>query len=195
MTIISISGLDGSGKSTQIEFLKKHLESQGKRVFYFHAITFSFAKKLQNLNKIKSNSKEESVTSASWIQIQLRKLFLLIDILRFRQLVNSLSKKGFDYILSDRFFYDSVINIKYLSGNNMNIFAEKLIPSPNMKIYLDAEPAIIMQRKRVPDQGFDYLKIKRGLFENCIEKYDLTKIDGNRSPDEIHKEIKSLFKI
>ncbi|HLN19060.1 MAG TPA: hypothetical protein VK255_02730, partial [Patescibacteria group bacterium] len=37
MNIITISGLDGSGKSTQIDMLKSFLESQGKKVFYFHA--------------------------------------------------------------------------------------------------------------------------------------------------------------
>ena len=44
MKIISISGLDGSGKSTQIEKLKKHFLRKNQKVFYLHAIEFSLAR-------------------------------------------------------------------------------------------------------------------------------------------------------
>jgi thymidylate kinase len=40
-SLITLSGLDGSGKSTQIEFLKNYLKSQDKTFFYFHGAGFS----------------------------------------------------------------------------------------------------------------------------------------------------------
>ena len=52
LKLITISGLDGSGKSTQIEFLKDYLKSQDKTFFYFHAVDFSIGNKILTRGKI-----------------------------------------------------------------------------------------------------------------------------------------------
>jgi len=84
MKIITISGLDGSGKSTQIELLKNYLETNGKKVFYFHAVQFSIGQLGKGTVSTASN---KSVEKANWLQIQLRKLALIIDLWRFGKLI------------------------------------------------------------------------------------------------------------
>ncbi len=90
MRIITISGLDGSGKSTQIEMLKSYLESQNKKVFYFHSIEFGIANKISGKGY---GTSAKSKTETNWLGIILRRIFMMIDLLRFRKLLKKLKKE------------------------------------------------------------------------------------------------------
>jgi len=185
MKIITISGLDGSGKSTQREMIRVWLESQGEKIFYFHSIQFGLANKYSKKSESETG---KSITKASCWKIILRKAFLKIDLARFRLLASSLANKGYDYILSDRYFYDNLINIAYLSKKDYSCTCG--IVKPDVAIYLDANPERIMTRKRKPDQGIEYLKEKKEIFGKVYQKFEMIRVDGNRDENKIFEEIK-----
>ena len=100
-----------------------------------------------------------------------------------------------DYIISDRYFYDNVVNINFLSGKSEKICFEKLIPKPDFAFYIDVKPEVIMQRERKPDQGMEYLKSKEKLFERKIKDWNMIVINGEKSKYEIFDEIKSKINV
>lgn len=191
MKIISISGLDGSGKSTQLELLRKQFESHGKKVFYFHAIHFSIA---NIFNKNKEVGSSKGVTEAGWLKIILRILAMRIDIWRFAKLKHSLTTEGYDFILSDRFFYDSAINLAFLMHKKTPSGIEKKMPRSDIAFYLKTDPEAIMKRKRAPEQGFAYLEAKKLLYDMYAPLWNMTTIDGDDLTENISEKITAASK-
>jgi hypothetical protein len=161
---------------------------------------------------------EKSVTKSGKPGIILRKIFLKIDIHRFEKLYKKLEKESFDYLISDRYFYDSVINIEYLkeknchscpcsarinssrnpednkfTGSRIKCGMTKGIIYSDTAIYLQTNPELIMQRERKPDQGLEYLKRKEAIYSNTSNKWNLVTINGNRPPEIIFEELKTLI--
>lgn len=184
MKIIALSGIDGSGKTTQADLLEKYLEKQGKKVARFHAVSFSIA----NRKKSKSQ-KSKSVTKASSQKIFLRKIALLIDLYRFKKYQQKLKKNGIAFLIADRYFYDQIINILFLENKQtltgLLKMAEKEIARPNQYFWINTNPETAIRREREIDQNIAYLKKKQQLYQTFSRHWQMRIINGDQPKEKI----------
>ena len=199
MKFIALTGVDGSGKSTQLEPLMAHLVKNGHKVAYFHAVEFSLANRISRFLKGKKSfeaGQEKAVTETSLVSLILREKFLFIDFIRFHFWRRHLRLEGYDYILSDRSFYDSLINIEYLNLAKDSAlvrfgvrFLSRFLPKADYPFFFSLNAEDIMSRSRVPEQGQVYLEEKLRLFNGKEETWHLIAIDATKSEAEIFQKI------
>lgn len=176
-TVVSFSGIDGAGKSTQIGHLKKVLSAQG-----LHVTTITFWDDVALLKPLREQvgqkvfQGEQGVGSPEApiarrdknIQSPLvnfaRLVFYVLDALSLRRVMKVARAGGFDVVIFDRFIYDELANLKLES--RFTLFYIKgilrLASSPDLGIVLDADPE--QARARKPEYPLDFIRVNRASY-------------------------------
>ncbi len=199
MKIITLSGVDGSGKSTQLAQLQNILEAKGAKVAYIHAVAFSLPQAARSLfdRPRKGRAPGKAAVKSSFIGVFLRKIVLLIDLMRFHFFVKRLKQTGVEYLLSDRYFYDTLVNIAYLDGTKLDSafarFATRFIPKPYKAYYLQVTPEKVMERPRKPEQGLQYLKDKTLLFNEAASLWSFVTLDADQPIETVADSLRQSY--
>ena len=198
MNFFTLSGIDGCGKTTQLKLIIEHLQKKDFKVATFHLIDFSLANKIKSRLKNKDGSNPPAISQASTLSLLLRKIFIIIDVIRFKSYYRNLQKQGYNILITDRYFYDQIINIFYLS----KVFDVSVFPlwarivlffmiKPTKSFYLDVTPEVALSREKEIEQGIDYLNAKKIIFDMLAPKWKMVKIDADQDLINVNQNIKN----
>lgn len=172
--LVSFSGIDGAGKSTQIENLRRAFEERGLRV---HVV--AFWETIATLKQFRESAghsifkgdlgvghpsspihrKDKNVQS---FPMTLVRLFLyLLDALANRRAAKKAMDSEADVVIFDRYIYDELANLN-LRNPIIRLYVKailKIVPRPDIAYVLDADPEEARARK--PEYPLEFVVVNR----------------------------------
>lgn len=171
---VSFSGIDGAGKSTQIEALSSRLTQDGLRVelirFWDDVARLKRVRETSGHTIFKGdkgvgspsapiNRRDKNVQSAF---MTVMRLFLyVVDALSVRFMVQRALRSGADFVIFDRYTYDELANLN-LRNPIIRAYVRLLmrfVPRPHVSYVLDADP--VQARARKPEYPLEFLYTNR----------------------------------
>lgn len=175
--LVSFSGIDGAGKSTQIENLHIRLKDAGLRVDLV-----TFWDDVATLKQIREGAgqkvfggdpgvgspeapierKDKNVRSPLMTMVRLG--IYLLDAVSLRRAVGKALKSSADAIIFDRYIYDELANLN-LNSSLMRFYVRGVMllsPRPQISFIIDADP--VQARARKPEYPLEFLHINRDSY-------------------------------
>lgn len=167
---VSFSGMDGAGKSTQIENLRRRLTDDGLRVsivtFWDDVARLTQLREASGHKLFKGdkgvgspeapiNRRDKNVRS--WQMTLVRYFLYFVDSVSLRSVVRKSLRSNADFIIFDRYAYDELANLN-LRNPIARLYARfimAIVPRPNVSYVLDADP--IQARARKPEYPVEFL--------------------------------------
>lgn len=180
--LISFSGLDGSGKSTQIQNLTSYLEDRGMAVttlaFWDNVVVWSryregFVHAVYRSERgigapdRPVNRRDKNVRK--WYLSLARHFLYLADALHLGMVIRKARRLPVQAIIMDRYIYDELANLP-LSNSLTRLFVRVvgwMVPRPDVAYLLDADPEVARARK--PEYPVDFMRECRASYFQLAE--------------------------
>jgi thymidylate kinase len=175
--LITFSGLDGAGKSTQIENLHERLAAAGlkiKQLAFWDDVVVGTRYREGFVHKVYGSEKgigapEKPVNRRdknmrAWYLTCLRHTMYLLDAVNLRLVIAKALRSGTDVVIVDRYIYDELVNLplqRTLTRSFVRL-CTKLVPLPDIAYLLDADPEAARARK--PEYPTDFLRQSRTVY-------------------------------
>jgi thymidylate kinase len=177
LKIVSFSGIDGAGKSTQISSLNSYLQECGYRTvlltFWDNVVVW---RRLREAASRKAFGGDQGIGSPqrplnrrdknvqSWFLTAIRYVFYLADAISLRRVVAKIEESESDVVIFDRYIYDELANLQ-LGGWFPRAFTRLVLmisPHPDTAFLIDADPETARARK--PEYPLDFLRRNRDAY-------------------------------
>ena len=173
--LVSFSGIDGAGKSTQIETLRSALTASGLRVriitFWDDVAALTRCREAAGSTLFKGekgigtperpvNRRDKNVRS--WYLTAARFLLYFLDAISLRLVARKTT--GANVVIFDRYIYDQLANLS-LHTFFIKLYAcllLRLVPKPDVAYLLDADPH--QARARKPEYPVEFLTRSRTAY-------------------------------
>jgi thymidylate kinase len=199
--VITFSGIDGAGKTMQIDRLSLSLQEQGLSV-----LRLSYWDDVAVWSNVRAGhgSKESGHADGTadvpfvprnnkhvrkWYLSAARAGLYLLDVARLRRLLARQPAKGSDVIIFDRYIYDQIANL-YSPSFAARVYARillKVAPAPDLAFVLDASPTAAFARK--PEYPLEFMHKNRRTFLLLRELIPPMIIISDGLPDDVRSEI------
>ena len=201
--LITFSGIDGAGKTTQIEHLSSYLKEQGLRVlllsFWDHVAVWSRLRAEVGYRTAESSHAGETAAVSfspknnkhvrKWYLTAARLGFYMLDAARLRWLLTTPRSRNFDVIIFDRYIYDQIANI-YSQSVAARFYSKMLLartPTPDLAFVLDASPSAAFARK--PEYPLEFVYQNRRIFLHLRELVPQLIVISCRRRGDVRNEI------
>src|ERR1700751_854266 len=160
--VVSFSGIDGAGKSTQIEALCRSLRARGfdcaLYTFWGDVLAFSKLRERISLRAFKGDEgigspdkpilrRDKNVTT--WYMTIFRLFLYMLDAFSLSVAVSRSAESDTDFLIFDRYIYDELTNLP-MKNPAVRLYIRALlrfIPRPDLALFLDADPEAATTRK------------------------------------------------
>lgn len=187
--LVSFSGIDGAGKTTQISAVMAWLRQAGYR-----ARLLRFWDDIAGLGRLRESVSHTVFRSENgvgapgrpvrrrdknvraWYMTAARMFLYSLDCARLAFVVAAGSRRQADVVIFDRYLYDELANLD-LRHRGVRAYARlllKLVPRPDAAFLLDADPAEAQARK--PEYPLDFLRDNRTSYQTLATMADMTVI-------------------
>jgi len=184
---IVIEGLDGCGKTTQVELLAEELREQGEKVIETNEPTGGLIGKL-----IRQVLEKKAVLSSDALQL----LFVADRLDHLRNEIEPTLKKG-EMVICDRYLWSTVAYGSLNLDKNWLLSLHRYCSYPDISIFLEVEPKTCLQRIGLRGKGKTIFEEEGKLrkvwqvYQWLAEKFPkrVIIVDGEREPEKISREI------